>query len=107
MSNDENHNREREVRERIASFVQTDEPARRKRITQEELETLRAAAGRLDQLLARVAEDQQARSQQITDEDRRALSAAAGRLDHLLTRAAGKEAVTELKPRRPKKDITE
>ena len=104
MGNGDNQNRERNVRERILTFVQADEQARRTRLTEEEAQTLSAAAGRLDQLLKRVAEEEQARSKQLKDEDLQALRAAAGRLDRLLTRATEKEAVTELKqqPRRKK-----
>ncbi|HYL14238.1 MAG TPA: hypothetical protein VEV41_14445 [Terriglobales bacterium] len=91
MSDDDSQNRERDVRERILSFIQADRHNRRQRMTEEEAQRLKSAAGRLDQLLARIAADQQARSKQLKEEEVRALSAAAGKLDQMLTRAAAGE----------------
>jgi hypothetical protein len=74
-----------QLRERIASFIQADRASQRKQLTAEEAQTLKAASGRLDQLLARIAEEERARSTQLKQEEVRALSDAAGRLDRLLT----------------------
>ena len=81
---DEKQNPERNFRARIASFIQTDQPSRCKQLTEEEAQTLKAASGRLDQLLARIAEEERARSPQLKQEEVRALTDAAGRLDRLL-----------------------
>lgn len=107
MSNDDNQSRARDVRDRIASFMQADEHARRKPVTEADVQTLRAAAERLDQLLADVAKDEQVPSKQFTDEDLHKFRAAAGRLDQLLARVAGKEVVTEWKQRSRKKNTIE
>jgi hypothetical protein len=53
MSNDNNQDRERNVRDRIATFVQAQ--ARRKRAKEEEARAPRVAAARLDQLLTDIA----------------------------------------------------
>jgi hypothetical protein len=50
MGNDDNHDWERVVRDRIASFMQADEQVQSKQVRNEELQTLRVAAWRLDQL---------------------------------------------------------
>src|SRR6267142_829593 len=55
MGNDDNQDRERAVRDRIANFLQADEQAQRKRVTEEEAQGLRDAATRLDQLLADIS----------------------------------------------------
>ena len=81
---DEAQNPERDFRERIAGVIRTDQTSRRKQLTEEEALTLKAASGRLDQLLARIAEEERARSTQLKQEEVRALSDAAGRLDRLL-----------------------
>ena len=52
MSTDTNNNRQADLRYRIASIMQAEEQARRKEVTQEDVRTLRAAACRLDRLLA-------------------------------------------------------
>ncbi len=108
MSNDDNQDRERNVRNRIATFVQAHEQAKGKRATDEELRTLRRAVGRLDQLLADAAADEQARRTRAKEEEAQALRVAAARLDQLLTDIARKEAAPELKLRhRRKKDMSE
>ncbi|HKN35413.1 MAG TPA: hypothetical protein VJX16_19395 [Terriglobales bacterium] len=81
---DENQSRDRDFRERIASFIQADQPLRHKQLSEEERQTLKAASSRLDQLLARIAEEERARSTEFKQEEVRALSDAAGRLDRLL-----------------------
>lgn len=73
MNNDDNQGRERDVRERIVSLMQATEQARKQQITGEELQKLRAAASRLDEML-KAAEDA----------DLQALRGAAARLDQLL-----------------------
>lgn len=98
MGNDDNQDRERAVRDRIASFMQADEQVQRKQVTHEELQTLRVAARRLDQLLVDAAADEQARRERATEEEVQALRAAVARLDQLLTIIARKEAAPELKP---------
>ena len=84
---DKDRNPQRDVQERIASFIQSDQTSQRKQLTAEEAQTLKAASGRLDQLLARIAEEERARSTQLKQEEVRALSDAAGRLDRLLKRS--------------------
>ena len=78
-----NDHQDRDVRERIAGFVQADLQASRKPITGEDAQKLRVATGRLDRLLTEAAE--QSRSKQLSEEDLRVLKAAAERLDQLLT----------------------
>ena len=84
MSNDPQN---RDARERIAGFIETDLQAPRKAITEEDAQKLQAASGRLDRLLMEVA--QQARSKQLSGEDLQFLKAAAGRLDKLLSGISG------------------
>jgi hypothetical protein len=91
MGDDHNHNRECNVRERILRFIEAEGQNGRKRLTETEAQSLRSAAGRLDQLLARVAEEEQARSKQLKEEEVRALSTAAGKLDQILTRIPARE----------------
>jgi hypothetical protein len=99
MSNDDNQDRERNVRDRIATFVQAHKQAKGKQAADEELQTLRRAVGRLDQLLADAAADEQARRKRAEEEEAQALRVAAARLDQLLTDIAKKEAAPELKLR--------
>ena len=107
MGNGDNQDREGKVGDRIATFMQGDGQAPGKRATDEELQALRFAAKRLDQLLTDAAADEQARRGRATEEEAQVLRAAAARLDQLLTDIAGKETVPELKRRdRPKKDMT-
>jgi hypothetical protein len=97
MGDENKKDREREVRDRIAGFMQANEQARKKQVTGEELQTLKAAAGRLDQLLKDTA-----------DADLQSLRAAGERLDRLLADiAAGKNVLTDLTRRRTKTDISE
>jgi len=108
MGNDDHQDREGNVGDRIATFMQGDGQSPGKRATDEELRTLRVAVKRLDQLLADAAADEQARRARATEEEAQLLRAAAARLDQLLTDIARKETVPELKQRhRPKKDRTE
>jgi hypothetical protein len=86
-----------DVRARIARFTQANEHAREKEVTAEELQTLKTAAERLDQLL-RDAEEANSRI----------LSAAATRLDQLLADiAVGKDVVAELRLRRDPQNVSE
>jgi hypothetical protein len=80
---DENQNPGPDFRQRIANFIRADQSSRRQ-LSEEEAQTLKAASGRLDQLLASIAEEERARSTQLKQEDVRALSDATGRLDRLL-----------------------
>ena len=103
MSNSENQDRGRNVRDRIATIVQAHEQARSKQVTNEEIQILRRAVGRLDQLLADAAADEQARRKRAKEEEAQALRVAAARLDQLLTDIARKETAPELKLRHPRK----
>jgi hypothetical protein len=90
MSNDDNHGRERDVQERILSVMQAAGQARKKQITDDELQTLKTAASRLDQMLKSTA-----------DADLEALRSAAARLDQLLADiGTGKDFTRSLKRRR-------
>ncbi len=81
---------ERDVRERILSLMQATEHANKKQITGEELQKLKTAASRLDQMLKAAA-----------DADAQALKDAASRLDKLLAEiGARKNGSGDLK-RRP------
>lgn len=103
MSNGENQDREHNVGDRIATIVQAHEQIRRKPATDQEIQMLRRAVGRLDQLLADAAADEQARQQRAKEEEVQALRVAAARLDQLLTDIARKETAPELKLRHPRK----
>jgi cell division protein ZapA (FtsZ GTPase activity inhibitor) len=95
MGNEE-HDRERAFRERIAGLAQANDQAGRKPVSQEELQQLKAAAGRLDQLLSNAA-----------DAEAEELKAAASRLDQMLSDiAGGSDALKKLK-RRAGKDTAE
>ena len=83
-----NHHQDRDVRERIAGFIEAGLQAAHKPITREDAQKLKAATGRLDRLLTEVA--QQSRSKQLSEEDLRVLKAAAGRLDQMLGGISGK-----------------
>jgi hypothetical protein len=90
MGNDEKEGRERDVRDRIVSLMRASEQARKKPVTDEELQTLKTAAMRLDQMLRAAA-----------DADLQTLRVAAARLDGLLRHiGAGKDVTADLK-RRP------
>lgn len=90
MNNENDQNRERDLRERIVSLMRANQQARKKPLTGEELQILNTAAMRLDQMLKAAA-----------DEDQQALKRAAARLDQLLNDiAAGKDITNDLKRRR-------
>jgi len=73
MNSDESQAPDDALRQRIASLIRSNEQARKKPISDEELQKLKAAASRLDQKL-----------QDATDADRQSLKGAAERLDQLL-----------------------
>jgi hypothetical protein len=88
MMNQDNQG-ERDLRERIRSRMQATELAHKKQITGEELEKLKTAASRLDQML-KAAEV----------ENVQALKDAASRLDQLLAKIGkGKDVSSSLKRR--------
>ena len=103
MSNDNNQDRESNVPDRIATFMQAHKEAKCKQATDEEIQILRRAVGRLDQLLADAAADEEARRRRAKEEEAQALRVAAARLDQLLTDIARKETAPELKLRHPRK----
>lgn len=104
MSTDANNSGQSDVRDRIASFMRMEAQARPKEVAQEDVQTLRAAAGRLDQLLNEIEE---ARCKEDREKEVQTLRVAAYRLDRLLAGITGKEIMPELKLRRPKKDTAE
>jgi cell division septum initiation protein DivIVA len=73
MNHDDSQEREHEVRERIANLIRAAESARTAPVTGEELQKLKAAASRLDEMLKAAAEA-----------DSQALRGAAERLDQML-----------------------
>jgi uncharacterized membrane protein YccC len=84
--------RERNIRDRIASQIQAAEHAPSKPVSPEDLQKLHLAANRLDQLL-----------QEAADADREALKIAAARLDDLLRKIGkGKKDSHAPKPRQRK-----
>jgi hypothetical protein len=96
MNNDDNLGREQELKERIANLIRGNERARKRPITGQERQTLKAAASRLDQLL-----------NAGTDADRQVLQSAAARLDQLLTDIRkGKDVSVHIK-RKPGQQKTE
>ena len=102
MSSDSNNSRQVEVRDRIANFMQADGHARSEGVAQADVQTLRAAAARLDQMLKDIEE---ARRKEAREKDVQMLQAATCNLERLLAGMSGKEAMPELKLR-PKKDTT-
>jgi hypothetical protein len=105
MSNDDNQDLERNVRDRIANFIQADERAEGKQAADEELQTLRLAAGRLDRQLADDAKEEQVQRKRAAEIQ--LLRAAAARLDRLLTAIARNEAIPELtRWYQPKSEMT-
>jgi hypothetical protein len=94
MGNENDYDRERAVRERIATLLESNERAGKKRVTTEEMQALKTAAGRLDQLLANAAQAE-------TEE----LKSAAARLDQLLTNIAKTKGAGN--SRRPRNTKTE
>jgi hypothetical protein len=97
MGNDTSQDREHDVRDRIADFMQAEAQAQGKPATKEELQTLQLAVGRLDQLLADAAADDQAQRKRATEEEVRTLRAAVARLDQFLMEISTKRAASELK----------
>jgi len=55
---DDNQDRERALRERIVSLMRANEQARRKSVPEDEVQRLKAAASRLDQMLKAGAEQE-------------------------------------------------
>jgi len=96
MSNDDNQDRERDVRDRIGNFMKADERAEGKQAADEELQTLRLAVGRLDEVLADNAAEEQVQRKRAAEQEIQVLRAAAARLDRLLTAIARNEAIPEL-----------
>lgn len=90
MSQEDNQDRERDLRKRIASLIRANERAPRKGISDQEQQELQAAASRLDELLKTGEEAQ-----------RQALKDAAVRLDQMLKdMRKGKDITVKLKQRR-------
>lgn len=73
MESQDNQNRAPELRERIVRLIRSNERASKQPVTDEELQKLRTAASRLDQILESAA-----------NADQQALQNAAARLDQLL-----------------------
>jgi hypothetical protein len=95
MNNDQNEDRQRDIRERIASLIRANEKgAKKKEISGEELQKLKAAANRLDRMLKASAEA-----------DTEALKKAAGRLDRLLEEIrSGKDVTDGIKRRQERRE---
>lgn len=90
MSSGDNQRHDHEVREKIVNLMQSIGQAPTKPIAGDELQTLKTAASRLDQLLRKAA-----------DADQQTLKSAIGRLDQLLADiGAGKDVAAGLKRRR-------
>ena len=90
MNSGDNQGPDRDAREKIVSLLQSIGKGPKQEIPAEELQKLRSAAGRLDQMLKAAA-----------DADQQALKSAAGRLDHLLKDIrAGKDVTGNLKRRK-------
>lgn len=92
MSSDDHQDDARTVGDRIAEVIRDNEHAPKKTLTVDELRKLKAAAGRLDQLLSDAANAQ-------TEE----LKTAVSKLDQLLKNlSAGKDVAPALRLRRDK-----
>jgi hypothetical protein len=90
MNNEKEKGREHDLRQRIVSLIRANEQALKKPITDEEVRKLKAAAGRLDQML-----------KTAVDADGQVLRSAAARLDQLLDHiSTGKDVTDNLKRRR-------
>lgn len=90
MNNENEKGREHDLRQRIVSLIRANEQALKKPITDEEVQRLKAAAARLDQMLKAAA-----------DADGQVLRSAAARLDQLLEDiGTGKDVTDDLKRRR-------
>jgi hypothetical protein len=83
MNNENEKGREHDLRQRIVSLIRANEQALKKPITDEEVQKLKAAAARLDQML-----------KAAVDADGQVLRSAAARLDQLLGDIAGGKDVT-------------
>ena len=97
MSSDSNNDRQVEVRDRIANFMQAGGHPRSEGVAQDSVQTLRAAAARLDQMLKDIEE---ARRKEAKEKDVQMLQAATRHLERLLAGIGGKQAMPELKLRR-------
>lgn len=97
MSSQNDQDRDRDVRERIASVIRETEQAAKKPIPHGELQNLKGAAARLEQLLSQAA-----------DAEAEAMKVAAGRLDQMLKDLnTGKDVARRLKLRHPDADTPE
>lgn len=89
MSDNDGHDRERKIRERILHVMRANEDAHRKQLSAEEKQKLKSAAGRLDQMLKAAAEA-----------NVQSLKNAAARLDQMLEDLRqGKDVSNDLKRR--------
>jgi cell division septum initiation protein DivIVA len=89
MNSGDNQGMDRDVRERIVNLMQSIGKGSKKQIPPEELQKLKSAASRLDQMLKAAA-----------NADQHALKSAAARLDQLLSDIrAGKDVTSNLKRR--------
>jgi cell division septum initiation protein DivIVA len=89
MNSEDNQGPERAARERIVNLMQSIGKGPRKQIPAEELQKLKSAASRLDQMLKAAAKA-----------DQQALKSAAARLDRLLSDIrSGKDVTSNLKRR--------
>ena len=95
MNDESNHDRERQIGNKIANSIRAIDQGPKKQVTDEELERLKAAAGRLDQML-----------NAAKDADRQSMKHAAERLDQLLADIRkGKDVTLRLK--RQRRETTE
>ena len=95
MNDQDNQDQPRGVGQRIASLIQSIGQGPEKQNTGEELQKLKAAANRLDQMLKAAAEA-----------DQQALRNAADRLDRLLRDIRkGKDVTSRLKQQEPKRQL--
>ena len=89
MNSGDNQGPNRDVRDRIVSLMQSIGKGPRKKVPAEELQKLKSAAHRLDQILKAAA-----------NADQQGLKSAAARLDQLLSDIrAGKDVTSNLKRR--------
>jgi cell division septum initiation protein DivIVA len=87
MNSEDNQGPDRDVRERIVNLMQSIGKGPKKQIRAEDLQKLKSAASRLDQMLKEAA-----------NADQQVLKSAAGRLDRLLSDIrAGKDVTSNLK----------
>jgi hypothetical protein len=96
---DDTDSQQRDLRNRIASFMQADGQVRRK-VSQAEAQTLSAASTRLDRLLKGFDEDEDVRRKEAREKEFQSLRAAVGRLDRMLAGVTGKGSMPKLKLRR-------